>query len=35
MDRKKPAEVEERKLTFLVIYMSLFIFILLGLGPSI
>jgi hypothetical protein len=37
MDRKKPIEVknEERKLTFVVIFMSAFVLVLFGLGPSV
>jgi len=36
MDKKKPLEEDEtRKLTFVVIYMAVFVLVLFGLGPSI
>ncbi len=35
MDKKKPSEEETRKLTFVVIYMSVFVLVLFGLGPSV
>ena len=36
MDKKKPEEQDEaRKLTFAVIYMSMFVLVLFGLGPSV
>ena len=35
MDNKKPVEEDTRKLTFLVVFMSLFVLVLFGLGPLI
>lgn len=35
MDKKKPLEDETRKLAFVVIYMTMFVLVLFGLGPSI
>ncbi len=35
MDDKKQQEDETRKLTFVVIFMSLFVVVLFGLGPII
>jgi hypothetical protein len=35
MDKKKPLEDETRKLTFAVIYLSVFVLVLFGLGPSV
>jgi hypothetical protein len=35
MDDKKQREDETRKLTFVVIFMSLFVVVLFGLGPLI
>lgn len=35
MDKKKPLEDETRKLTFVVIYMTMFVLVLFGLGPSL
>ena len=35
MDNKKPLEEETRKLTYAVIYMSMFVMVLFGLGPMI
>ena len=35
MDEKKQQEDETRKLTFVVIFMSLFVAVLFGLGPLI
>jgi len=36
MDKKKPLEENEtRRLTFAVIYMTMFVLVLFGLGPSI
>ncbi len=35
MDEKKQREDETRKLTFVVIFMSLFVAVLFGLGPLI
>jgi hypothetical protein len=35
MDDKKKQEDETRKLTFVVIFMSLFVVVLFGLGPLI
>jgi hypothetical protein len=35
MDEKKQREDETRKLTFVVIFMSLFVVVLFGLGPLI
>jgi hypothetical protein len=35
MDDKKQQEDETRKLTFVVIFMSLFVAVLFGLGPLI
>ena len=35
MDDKKQQEDETRKLTFVVIFMSLFVVVLFGLGPLI
>lgn len=35
MDNKKSMEDEAKKLTLLVVFMSVFVFILYGLGPMI
>ncbi len=35
MDKKKPLDDETRKLTFVVIYMSVFVLVLFGLGPLV
>jgi len=35
MDNKKSMENDTRKLAFVVVYMSVFVFILFGLGPLI
>ena len=35
MDNKRPVEEDTRKLTFVVIYMSVFVLVLFGLGPLI
>ena len=35
MDKKKPLEDETRRLTYVVIYMSVFVLVLFGLGPSV
>ncbi len=35
MDKKKPLEDETRRLTFAVIYMSVFVLVLFGLGPLV
>lgn len=35
MDKNKSIEVEKRRLTFAVIYMSVFVLVLFGLGPSV
>lgn len=35
MDKEKPMEEETRRLTFAVIYMSVFVLVLFGLGPLI
>ena len=35
MDKKKPLEEETRRLTFAVIYMSVFVLVLFGLGPLV
>jgi preprotein translocase subunit SecE len=35
MDNKKQHEEETRKLTFVVIFMSIFVAVLFGLGPLI
>ncbi len=36
MDKKKPLEEDEtRKLAFVVIYMTMFVLVLFGLGPSV
>ncbi len=36
MDKKNPLEKDEtRKLTFVVIYMTMFVLVLFGLGPSV
>ncbi len=34
-DKKKPLEDETRRLTYVVIYMSVFVLVLFGLGPSV
>ncbi len=34
MDTKKPVAEETRKLTFVVIFMSIFVLVLFGLGPA-
>lgn len=35
MDKKKPLEEETRRLTFAIIYMSIFVLVLFGLGPIV
>ena len=35
MDKKNPMEEETRRLTFAVIYMSIFVLVLFGLGPIV
>jgi len=35
MDKKKPLEEETRKLAYVVIYMSVFVLVLFGLGPLV
>jgi len=35
MDKKKPLEEETRRLTFAIIYMSIFVLVLFGLGPVV
>ena len=35
MDRNKPVEEETRRLTFAVIFMSIFVLVLFGLAPIV